>query len=261
MKRYEIAIIVAMARNNAIGKDGKLPWAIPSEMALFTRVTRARSVVMGANTARSIGPALKGRTCFVAASRGTRQLIDDGYIVFPTLDECLEQAANFEECRGNRVPREMPPQVWVIGGASIYKELLPRADYLYVSDIDLDVPDADTFFPEIPKEGWRIKHNVLRVEPLLHEETGEVAVPGWSHRTLFKEGSAMARCNEEWLKKKLTERAPDASDYLNIWTTPRDNPLHFANECDVVGKPAPTPEDEARLSATLDKIFGHKDQP
>lgn len=229
MKRYEIAMIAAVAKNNAIGRDNKLPWAIPSEMSLFTQMTRARSLVMGGRTAESIGPALKGRTSFVAATRRTRQLIDDGYIVFPTLEECLEQAANFEERRPNRMPRETPPCVFVIGGAAIYKELMPRADYLYISEIDLEVPDADAFFPEIKLSEWKQHLIVRNYPPLLHEESGEIVQPAWLHRRYYKEGSALNPWNDEWLRKKLTDPAADPRDFFNAWTQSPTPPQEGSN--------------------------------
>ncbi len=138
-----ITIIAAIAKNNVIGQGNDLPWHIPEDLKHFQTLTTGKTVLMGSNTFKSIykrlGKPLPNRQNVVvtldkdfSAPAGVR--------VFNSLDEAVADLKNEE--------------VWVIGGASIYKQMLPIADKLYITEVAL-TPPGDTYFPEIKKQDWR----------------------------------------------------------------------------------------------------------
>lgn len=138
-----IACVVAMARGGAIGRGNALPWRLPEDLRRFKQLTLGHGVVMGRRTWDSIGRPLPGRTSIVisrdpgwSASGATR--VGD-----------LDAAC--------AVAREAHPgrPVMVIGGAQIYALALPRTGLLHVTEIEIDVPDADAFFPSIDPARWR----------------------------------------------------------------------------------------------------------
>jgi len=132
----KITIVVAHGKNLAIGVGNKLPWSIRAEMDHFRKTTMGHAILMGSNTARSIGKPLPGRKNLVLTSQ--KQSPVPGMTPVHSLKEALGHVDGDE--------------LMIIGGESLYREFMPVADRLIVSYIDLDVPDADAFFPEIDKE-------------------------------------------------------------------------------------------------------------
>lgn len=133
-----ISIIVAIARNNAIGKDNQLLWHISEDLKYFKRVTSGHPVIMGRKTFESIGRPLPNRTNIVVS----RNLCPtEGIIVVNSLEEAMGRVAGTEEA-------------FVIGGGEIYRAALPLAKKLYVTYVDSEYA-ADTFFPEIEAAQWR----------------------------------------------------------------------------------------------------------
>ncbi len=134
-----ITLIVARARNGAIGRDNTIPWHIPEDLAFFKRETLGGAIVMGRRTWDSLPfKPLKDRLNIVVSSRdeaGMHRVAD--------LDAAIERA-EAEGCR----------RIYGIGGFRIYQGLLPRADRLLISEVDLTVEDADTFFPEFDPAEW-----------------------------------------------------------------------------------------------------------
>ena len=127
-----VSLIAAVARNGGIGRANALLLHLPEDLAHFKRTTLGAPVVMGRRTWDSIGRALPGRRNVVITHN--RDWHAAGAEAVASLDEALALLA-----------RE--PRVFVIGGASIYAEALPRADELVLTEIDAEL-DADTFFPE-----------------------------------------------------------------------------------------------------------------
>ena len=123
-----IAIIAAIARNRVIGSDGRLPWHIPEDLARFKRLTSGHVVLMGRRTYEAIGGLLQGRRNVVLTSHPIH-----GIETHNSVDAALQALAN------ERL-------VFVIGGASLFETLLPRADFLYLTLVDQS-PDGDTLFP------------------------------------------------------------------------------------------------------------------
>lgn len=148
-------IIVAIADNNAIGKDNALLWHISEDMRFFRRTTLGSPVIMGRKTFESIGRALPGRVN-VVISRGfsTGEEVE----VVGSLEQAYEvaESTNLEKC-------------FVMGGGQIYAQALPTADRLVVTHVHTVIEDADTFFPQIDPEIWKVSQ---RSELFTDEETG-----------------------------------------------------------------------------------------
>jgi len=124
----KLALIAAVGHRRAIGRDGKLPWHIPEDLKRFKRLTTGHAVLMGRGTWESLGRPLPGRRNVVLSSSPV-----PGIESYASLDESLRALASAE-------------RVFVIGGGTLYAQLIDRADELYLTLVDRDV-EADTFFP------------------------------------------------------------------------------------------------------------------
>lgn len=142
-----LSLVVARARNGAIGRGKTIPWHAPEDLAFFQRETTGGAVIMGRNTWESLPfKPLKNRLNIVITSRG----VGAEHEV-----TSLAAAIDLAHAMGHR-------RLYAIGGARVYAEALPMAHRLLVTEVELDVPDADTFFPSFG-EGWRrIGGHVLR---------------------------------------------------------------------------------------------------
>ena len=132
------SIVVAVARNGVIGRDNRLPWKLPKDLAYFKRVTMGHPVVMGRRTWQSIGKALPGRLNIVVTRNPSLEA--PGATVVASLDEAWKAAGDAAE-------------VSVIGGTSIFREALPIADRIHLTEVEADV-EGDTFFPEFDRGEW-----------------------------------------------------------------------------------------------------------
>jgi dihydrofolate reductase len=133
------SLIAAVARNRVIGDRGKLPWRLPDDMARFRRLTMGHPVLMGRATFVSLGTPLSGRRNIVLTRDAGLRL--PGCEVVHSVAEATATAGE-GEC-------------FIIGGAAIYAEFLPRAQRMYLTLIDADVP-GDTLFPDVPWSEWSI---------------------------------------------------------------------------------------------------------
>ena len=139
-----ISMIVAMADNRAIGKDNQLLWHLPDDFKHFKAVTMAKPILMGRKTYQSIGKPLPGRQNIVISKDQT--FAADGVTVVNSIEAALDEVKTDGE-------------VMVIGGASFYQQMLPLAEKLYVTHVHQSF-DADTFFPKIDAEQWRVVDSV-----------------------------------------------------------------------------------------------------
>ncbi|MGZ9107285.1 MAG: dihydrofolate reductase [Micavibrio sp.] len=139
-----VSAIVAMGRNRAIGKDNQLLWHIPAEFQNFKKTTLGKPIIMGRRTYESLGRPLPGRINIVI-SRNPDSVQGDVFAV-DTLDKALARATAIAKSDGVN-------EVFIIGGAQIYREGLPLTDRLYLTVIDRDY-DGDTFFPEFDMAEW-----------------------------------------------------------------------------------------------------------
>jgi len=124
----KLIIIAAIARNRVIGKNGKLPWHIPEDLARFKQLTTGHTVVMGRRTFDSLDNPLPSRVNIVITSK-----VINGVKSYPSLDFALQALKNEKE-------------VFVIGGGRLFADALPHADELYLTLVDREV-DGDTYFP------------------------------------------------------------------------------------------------------------------
>ena len=135
-----ISLIWAMADDRVIGIENRLPWKLPADMKWFRQHTLGKPIVMGRKTFESFGSKpLPQRTNIVVTRDKNYQA--EGTVVVNSIDEALKAAGNVEE-------------LMIIGGASFYEQMLPKADRLYVTQVHGRF-EADAFFPEFDMSGWR----------------------------------------------------------------------------------------------------------
>ncbi len=158
----EKCIIVAIADNNAIGKDNALLWHISEDLKFFKRTTTGCPVIMGRKTFESIGRPLPKRTNIVI-SRGFTA--PEGVIVVPSLAEAYEAVS---PCHSEPV-EESSRRCFIIGGGQIYAQAITDADRLIVTHVHTVIEDADTYFPEIDPSLWQVEE---RSEMLRDDESG-----------------------------------------------------------------------------------------
>lgn len=148
-----LTLVVAVALNGVIGKDGGLAWRISDDLKWFKRVTMGKPIVMGRKTYDSIGRPLPGRENIVI-SRGQYDQTPGGDVAvgavkyFSSIDAGLAAAGQCAALSG-------ATETCVIGGGAIYKELLPRADRIYFTKVNANV-EGDVSFPAIDSSQWRI---------------------------------------------------------------------------------------------------------
>ena len=140
MTQPAISMIVARSRNHVIGRDNQMPWKISADLQFFKRVTMGHPVIMGRKTWESIGRPLPGRRNIIV-SRNSAYEATGGELV-GSLDEALNSLSDF-------------PRVFVIGGEQLFTQAFPKADRLYVTEIDMDVEGGDTFFEVPNKSDWK----------------------------------------------------------------------------------------------------------
>ncbi len=134
-----IAMIAAMDRNRVIGIENKMPWHLPAEMAFFKRTTTGKTVLMGRKTFDSLkGPLPNRRNVILSKQEG---LLIDGCEVVHSVEEALKRYGDEE--------------LMVMGGAEIYRLLLPYADTIYLTDVEVTLEIGDAFFPSMPASEWK----------------------------------------------------------------------------------------------------------
>lgn len=138
MGRGNISIIVAMDNQHAIGSNGVLPWHLRADMKRFKKLTLGKPIIMGRKTYQSIGRPLPRRKNIVLTRN--KEILEPGYIWTHTLEEALLAAGNVEE-------------IIVIGGADIYRLLLPQANQIYLTEVHADTI-GDVYFPELDRDEW-----------------------------------------------------------------------------------------------------------
>ena len=142
-----ISLVVAAATNNAIGKDGKMPWHLPNDLKHFKNVTWGMPVVMGRKTFESVGKVLPGRKNIII----TRQSgwTAEGTVAVQKIEDALFVAKSTDA-----------KEVMVIGGGEIYKALFNKANRIYLTRVEAE-PEADTFFPALHPNEWHLVNQQL----------------------------------------------------------------------------------------------------
>jgi dihydrofolate reductase len=137
-----VSAIVAVAHEQVIGSGNQIPWYLPADLAFFKRTTLNHCVVMGRNTFRSIGRPLPKRTNIVI----TRDpfFLAEGVEVARSIEEALEMAHDLGET-----------EAFIIGGGEIYRQSIGHWDRVYLTEVDLHVPDGEVHFPTLDPAEWR----------------------------------------------------------------------------------------------------------
>jgi dihydrofolate reductase len=145
----KISMIAAMTHQRVIGKDQKMPWHLPADLAFFKKTTLGHPILMGRKTYDSIGRPLPKRLNIIVTRNQDLQIA--GCEVATTLHQAIniakEKAAQSNE-------------IFITGGSHLYNSFLPQADRLYLTLIDVDVK-GDTYFPDYTKYQW---HQIKRID-------------------------------------------------------------------------------------------------
>lgn len=137
-----LSIIVAVAKNNVIGKDNKLIWHLPEDLKRFKRLTTGKNIIMGRKTFESLGRVLPNRRHIILCNDMELNIDNENVEVLEDIS-LLDKYINSDE------------EHFVIGGATIYKLLMPYCNKLYITHIDEEF-EGDVYFPEIDNNIWEI---------------------------------------------------------------------------------------------------------
>lgn len=157
MAEAAIALLAAVDRRLAIGRDNQLPWRLPDDLKRFKALTLGKTVLMGRKTAQSLGRALPGRRNLVLTRSG--QAPFDGMDVVASLPQAIEMAGDTE--------------LMVIGGGEIYALALPLATSMFLTHVDTEVADADAWFPRFEPKDWEITARQAHARDARHEHAFE----------------------------------------------------------------------------------------
>lgn len=138
-----ISILVAADENNAIGKDGDLPWKLSADLKYFKKLTTGHHIIMGRKTYESIGRPLPNRTNIVV-TRNKELELDDVW-----LTHSIEDAIDLAMSRGEN-------EVFIIGGGTIYRQSIDKALRIYLTRVHTKIENADTFFPKMDTQKWKV---------------------------------------------------------------------------------------------------------
>ncbi|WP_024614227.1 dihydrofolate reductase [Clostridium sp. Ade.TY] len=141
-----LSIIVAIASNNAIGKDNSLLWHISEDLKRFKEITSGHKILMGRKTFESLPGILPNREHIILTRDKNFNLDSDKVTVINNIEDAIKFYKNSDE------------EVFIIGGGEIYKQFLKYANKLYLTKVNKDF-DADTFFPQINLDEWEVIHN------------------------------------------------------------------------------------------------------
>ncbi len=136
-----ISIIVGVGRNNEIGCNNDLLWKLPADMKHFKEITTGHSIVMGRKTFESLPKGALPNRVNIVLSRN-KAVSFNNCLVFSSIEEVVGSQRDTEE-------------LFIIGGSEVYKQTISLADKLYLTRVDAEFDNADTFFPEIDYSEWK----------------------------------------------------------------------------------------------------------
>ncbi|TRM12528.1 dihydrofolate reductase [Lentibacillus cibarius] len=137
-----ISLLVAMDQNKVIGYQNDLPWYLPNDLKFFKQKTTGNTIFMGRKTFEAIGKPLPNRTNVVITRKQSG--FPEGIEVVHNIDAVLEWDRQHSDA-----------ETFVIGGADIFRQLLPHADRMYITRID-ETFKGDTYFPSFNEEDWQL---------------------------------------------------------------------------------------------------------
>jgi dihydrofolate reductase len=168
-----ISIIAAIGKNNELGKGNALLWNLPADMKHFRDTTRGRTVIMGQKTFESLGRSPTGEPIGkpLPNRRNIVLTLDKSYLrhgvdvvySLKELDDLLKKTSKPDE------------EVFIIGGGQIYKLFIDKADKLYITHVDAEFSDADTYFPAIDSNKWEKTKSILYPKDALNQYSLEFA--------------------------------------------------------------------------------------
>lgn len=132
-----IELIAAIGKNNELGKNNDLIWRLLNDLKFFKEITMGKTVVMGFNTYKSLPKKLVGRTMIVLTSKNINE---EDIIIYHDINKLLSDYKDKE--------------IFIIGGASIYKAFIDKVDTMYLTEIDASDDKADVYFPSFNKSEW-----------------------------------------------------------------------------------------------------------
>lgn len=141
-----LALIVAVAENGVIGREGALPWHLSSDLKRFRALTWGKPLIMGRRTFESIGKPLPGRIS-VVLSADPAFVVPEGVLKVPGLDAAIAAAAAAARDLG-------ADEAMVIGGHRVFADTLPRARVLHLTEVGMS-PEGDVRFPDFDRSRWR----------------------------------------------------------------------------------------------------------
>lgn len=140
-----ITLIAAMDRNRAIGYENKLLWHLPGDMAFFRRMTTGKTVLMGRKTFDSLGKPLPNRRNIILTRQANLEI--EGCEILHHPEEALKKFGHED--------------LMVIGGTEIYNLMLPFADRVLLTEVDVEIEKADAYFPEFDSVAWKLTDSVF----------------------------------------------------------------------------------------------------
>jgi len=153
-----LSMIAAVAENRVIGNKNTIPWHLPADFKYFKDITFGKTIVMGLNTFNSIGgKPLPGRK-HVILNNDLNYIAPENCEVAHSIDEAMEMIEENPSTRAStelsRMSSGQKSEIFVCGGASVYKQFLPMAQKLYLTYVHA-TPEGDTYFPEVNLEEWK----------------------------------------------------------------------------------------------------------
>ena len=148
-----LSIISAIAKNNEIGRRNELLWNLPIDMKHFREITSGHTIIMGQKTFESLGTSSLGkpgrplpnrRNIVITLDKDFKREDIEIYYSIEELEKILNKTLKKDE------------EAFIIGGGQIYKLFINKADKLYITHVDAEFPDADTYFPLIDNSKWKI---------------------------------------------------------------------------------------------------------
>ena len=136
-----IGLIVARSKNNVIGKNGQIPWRIKGEQKQFKELTTGNVVVIGRKSYEEIGHPLPNRKTIVVSR--TKKYESENLATASSVEEAIRMAGN--------------EKVYISGGYGLYKEAIPYVDVMYITEVQTEIEDGDTFFPEFDENDFEIE--------------------------------------------------------------------------------------------------------
>jgi dihydrofolate reductase len=137
-----LSLLVAADEGNVIGKDNRLPWYLPNDLKYFKNQTWGMPILMGRKTFESIGKPLMGRKSIVITR--SKAWKHEGVFIVHTIEEAIESAT-----------RLGAKEIFVIGGAEIFRTAFPKADRIYLTRIHHRF-EGDAYFPDLPEKEWQL---------------------------------------------------------------------------------------------------------